>query len=469
MCHRLVIATAVLLPLALAAAGCARSEEGHQETPLATPPALPVKAPPGKEATMAPLIARVTPAVVSVAVSGKVAYQNPLLQDPLLRRFFGIPPGPVEREFQAAGSGVIVDADKGYVLTNNHVIQHADRITTVLSSGRRLEAKLVGTDPPSDVAVIQVQSGNLTSIALGNSDDVQVGDFVVAIGNPFGLSNTATFGIVSAIGRSGLGIEGYEDFIQTDASINPGNSGGALVNLSGEMIGVNAAIVGPAGGNVGIGFAIPMNMAQAIMEQLIRHGKVRRGQLGILVQDLTPELAQELGMKAPRGAVVSQVLPGSGAAKAGLQPRDVILAVDGAPIHDASDLRNRIALLERGQTAKLEILRDGKKLDVEVTVAIVQQPELDAGSISPLLHGVELSGITPSSPAYGRVAGVEVRAVTQNSPAWDAGLRQGDVVTSVNRQVVASVEDVRTALSGRTGAVLLHVIRDGSALFVFIS
>jgi Do/DeqQ family serine protease len=468
MCRRLVIA--ILLVLPLAGWRCQGAEDGHQEKPLAMPPALPVKAPPDKEATLAPLIARVTPAVVSIAVSGKVAVeQNPLFQDPLLRRFFGIPSGPVEREFQAAGSGVIVDADKGYVLTNNHVIQHADRITTVLSDGRRLEAKLVGADPQSDIAVIQVPSGNLTSIALGDSDNVQVGDFVVAIGNPFGLSNTATFGIVSAKGRSGLGIEGYEDFIQTDASINPGNSGGPLVNLSGEMIGVNAAIVGPSGGNVGIGFAIPMNMTRVIMDQLIRFGEVRRGQLGVVVEDLTPELAQELGAKAQGGAVVTQVLPGSAAAKAGLQLRDVILALDGAPIRNASDLRNQIALVELGQTAKLEILRDGEKREIEATVATVRQPKLKAGSLTPLLDGVELSGIAPSSPAYGRVAGVEVRSVARNSPAWTAGLRQGDVITSVNRQVVGSVEDVRAALSGRAGPILLHVVRDGSLLFIYIS
>jgi serine protease Do len=459
----------LLVLASLATAHCSR-EEAPQESAPAPPPALPLKAPPGSEATLAPLLERVSPSVVSVAVSGKQAIeQNPMLQDPLLRRFFGIPPGPTEREFQHAGSGVIVDSEKGYVLTNHHVIDHADRITAVLPDGRRLTAKLVGTDPQSDVAVIQIPADHLTGLAMGDSDKVQVGDFVVAIGNPFGLSGTATFGIVSAIGRSGLGIEGYEDFIQTDASINPGNSGGPLVDLTGEVIGINAAIVGPAGGNVGIGFAIPINMAREVMDQLVRYGEVHRGQLGIMAQDLTPDLAQALGIEATGGALVTKVIDGSPAADAGIERRDVIVSIDGTPVRNASDLRNKIALHQPGETAKLELLRDSARQSVEVEIGSPAQPKVEAQALTPRLRGVQLGEIAPGSAAYGRVAGVAVLGVEPGSPAWEAGLRPGDIITSVDRQLVGSVEQLQRALSGRSDGILLHVVRGDTALFIYIS
>ena len=279
--------------------------------------------------------------------------RNPLLDDPFFRHFFNIPDQPRERKAQSVGSGVVVDARRGYVITNHHVIDGAEKITVTLSNGRQLAAKVIGSDPESDVAVIQIPGGNLTALPLADSQRLRVGDFVVAVGNPFGLGQTVTSGIVSALGRTGLGIQGYEDFIQTDASINPGNSGGALVNLRGELVGINTAIIAPGGGNVGIGFAIPSNMVSRLMNQIIAHGSVRRGQLGVSVQDLTPELAQAFNIPADQGAVIAQVSPRSAAARAGLKEGDVVLRINDRTIRDipawissTSGLRTAIHLPE---------------------------------------------------------------------------------------------------------------------------
>ena len=311
--------------------------------------------------TLAPILKEITPGVVNVAVRGRVSReQNPLLRDPFFRRFFDLPEQPPDREFQAAGSGVIVDAKQGYILTNNHVIAKAEQIIVGLRDGRRMKAELVGADPEADVAVIKVEPDDLGAVPLGDSDALEVGDFVVAIGNPFGLGQTVTSGIVSALGRSGLGIEGYEDFIQTDASINPGNSGGALVNLRGELVGINTAILGPTGGNIGIGFAIPINMARQIMDQIVTYGEVRRGQLGVAIQDLTPELAKGLKTKARNGAVVAQVMAGSAAETAGLQRGDVIVKINGVPVRNAAHLRNEIGLARVGEAVELRIDRAGE-------------------------------------------------------------------------------------------------------------
>jgi Do/DeqQ family serine protease len=320
--------------------------------------------------SLAPMLSRITPGVVNIGVRGRVKEQNPLLQDPFFRRFFNLPQNqlPEERETQATGSGVIVDAAQGYVLTNGHVVENATRIDVTTKDSRRFTAKLIGTDSDTDVAVLQIAAGNLTAVPMGDSDRLQVGDFVLAIGNPFGLGQTVTSGIVSALGRSGLGIEGYEDFIQTDASINPGNSGGPLVNLNGECVGINTAILAPGGGNIGIGFAVPVNMVRRVMEQLIRYGEVKRGRIGVTIQDLTPDLAQSMNTSHTTGAVIARVDAGSPAERAGLHSGDLVVAVNGVPVRGGTQLRNMIGLARIGDDVELTIDRRGAERKVAVHV-----------------------------------------------------------------------------------------------------
>ncbi len=320
--------------------------------------------------SLAPMLSRITPGVVNIAVRGRVKEQNPLLQDPFFRRFFNVPQNQQlqERETQATGSGVIIDAAQGYVLTNGHVAANATRIEVTTKDNRRLTAKLIGTDADTDIAVLQIPPGNLTAVPLGDSDRLQVGDFVLAIGNPFGLGQTVTSGIVSALGRSGLGIEGYEDFIQTDASINPGNSGGPLVNLRGECVGINTAILTPGGGNIGIGFAVPVNMARKVMEQILRFGEVKRGRIGVAIQDLTPDLAQAMNTTHTTGAVIARVDPGSPAERAGLHSGDLVVAVNGAAVRGGTQLRNMIGLAHIGDDVELTVDRRGAERKVAVHV-----------------------------------------------------------------------------------------------------
>ena len=320
--------------------------------------------------SLAPMLARVTPGVVNIAVRGRVREQNPLLQDPFFRRFFNLPENQrtQERETQATGSGVIVDAGHGYILTNGHVVENATHIEVTTKDNRRFTAKLLGRDSDTDVAVLQIPTENLTAVPMGDSDRLQVGDFVLAIGNPFGLGQTVTSGIVSALGRSGLGIEGYEDFIQTDASINPGNSGGPLVDLHGECVGINTAILAPGGGNIGIGFAVPINMARRVMEQLIRYGEVKRGRIGVAIQDLTPDLAEAMKTVHTTGAVIARVEPGSPADRAGLHQGDLVVAVNGVPVRSGTQLRNTIGLTRIGSDVDLTIDRHGAQRSVGVRV-----------------------------------------------------------------------------------------------------
>jgi Do/DeqQ family serine protease len=317
--------------------------------------------------SLAPMVSRITPGVVGISVRGRVREDNPLLQDPVFRRFFNLQQ-PIERETQAAGSGVIVDATQGYVLTNAHVVENASSIEVTTKDNRHLKARLIGRDPDTDVAVLQIPGGNLTAVPIGDSDRLQVGDFVLAVGNPFGLGQTVTSGIVSALGRSGLGIEGYEDFIQTDASINPGNSGGPLVDLQGRVVGINTAILAPGGGNIGIGFAVPINMARQVMDQLVSHGEIKRGRIGVAIQDLTPDLAQAIGTRHTQGAVIARVEPGSPAERAGLRTNDLVVAINGAPMRSGTELRNRVGLSRIGEEVELTIERGGTERNVTVRI-----------------------------------------------------------------------------------------------------
>jgi len=418
--------------------------------------------------TLAPMLAKATPAVVNIATLGHIEVrQNPLMQDPLFRQFFNLPQQPRQRQTQSLGSGVIVDADKGYILTNNHVIEKADKISVTLHDGRHFNAKLLGTDKASDIAVIQIPAKHLTALPLADSDTLQVGDFAVAIGNPFGLGQTVTSGIISALGRTGLGIEGYEDFIQTDASINPGNSGGALVNLRGELIGINTAILAPGGGNVGIGFAIPVNMAGSIMQQLIEHGEVERGQLGITAQDLTPELAGAFGIDRQNGTVISRIEPGSPADRSKLQVGDVILEIDGKPVHSSSDVRNRVGLLRVGSRVTMTLWRNGHTFRQSVLIERAHLAELAGKTLHYQLAGATFSNLPKKLQERYGAEGVLLSAIKPGSPAWQTGLRKGDIIRSANRVTLHNIEDFKRAAKARR-ELLINVQRGDSAMFLLL-
>jgi Do/DeqQ family serine protease len=432
--------------------------------------------------TLAPMLKRVSPAVVNISVDSTVEVKNLLLDNPEFRQFFHVPEDskPMTERVHAVGSGVIFDASHGYLLTNQHVVDKADKILVTLSDRRQVEASLVAADPKSDVAVLKISADHLTELPLGQSKNLRVGDYVVAIGDPFGIGQAATFGIVSALGRDNVGIEGYEDFIQTDASINPGNSGGALIDMTGRLVGINTAILSHSSGNVGVGFAIPIDMANAIARELIAHGKVTRGELGVVAQDVTPTLARALGIQANSGAVISDVEPKSMAERAGLKPGDVVMALDGQPILTSGQLRNVIGAKQPGASLRISLLRDGKTLEVEAKLGRPEQSEVHeakattevSAKASPerRLSGLMLAPIPNGSKLYGKVTGVYVAGIASGSGAEEAGLTQGDVIVSADRKPVSSPTDLARIVQAQNKdrPVLLRVQRGDSALFVAI-
>ncbi len=433
--------------------------------------ALPVSVEGAEMPTLAPMIERAAPAVVNIATSGSVevqSFRNPFMDDPFFRRFFeGAPDQPQRRNTQSAGSGVVVDARRGYVVTNAHVIENAEEITVTLQDDRTFSAEVIGTDPASDIAVIKIEPDDLAEIPFSDSEQARVGDFVVAIGNPFGLGHTVTSGIISALGRSGLNPNGYEDFIQTDASINPGNSGGALVNLRGELVGVNSAILTRSGGNIGIGFAIPTNMIKSVMDQLLEFGEVRRGLLGVNIYTVTPDIAKAYGVDEISGALVSQVMPGSAAEQAGVEAGDIVIQVNDEKIKSASELRNAIGLQRAGSKVRLQLVRDGKTRNVTAVLGetAVQAEPVTAVEIHQGLAGAELTDADPNDPDSGGMEGVLVSAVAEGSPAAQRGLRPGDVIIAVNRRRVDGVDALREVAEG-SQSLLLNIRRGSTALLL---
>ena len=423
--------------------------------------------------SLAPMIKRVSPAIVNIATRGTTSEsgpQNPLSEDPFFRRFFNTPPdlGPRGHTFQSAGSGVIFDAQKGYILTNAHVVENASAITVTLQDGRDVEAEVVGRDAPSDIAVLKVKPEGLTQLPLGDSAKVEVGDFVVAIGNPFGLQHTVTSGIISGLSRSGINPDGYEDFIQTDASINPGNSGGALVNLKGELIGINTAILSKSGGNIGIGFAIPVNMVKNVTDQLLKFGAVKRGVLGVNIYTLTTDIARSLGLANVHGALVSEVVGGSAADKAGVHTGDVITAINGQNVKSNAELRNVVGLLRVGDKVDIGLVRNGSAQRVTAVMAAIAAatpatPVEPPAQVAPagIPHGLDGASMADAPESGGAI----VKSVEPGSPAARQGLRENDVIVRVNRERVTNLEQLR-AHTKSTASVVIEVRRGKTSLLI---
>jgi serine protease Do len=420
--------------------------------------------------SLAPILKNSMPAIVNIAVQGYI--QSPVTVDENRANNSRLPEKP--RKFESIGSGVIVEPKNGLIITNDHVVRNATVITVTLQDGRRLKAKLIGGDSETDIAVLKVEAQNLKTLALGNSDDLQVGDFVVAIGNPFGLnsfgnSQSATFGIISALKRTDLNIEGVENFIQTDAAINPGNSGGALVNSKGELIGINTAIISPYGGNVGIGFAIPINMAKNVVEQLVKFGSIHRGLMGIFVQHLAPELAHSLGYSEDlQGALVAQVNENSPAEKAGLKAGDIITQINDTRITQATQVKITVSLLRVGTEAKIMILRDNKPMTLTAMVTDIKQHEQQLQSSNPFLYGLSLRDFEQQSPLHGKITGIQITGAAENSAGWRAGLRPGDIIISANKHPTPSVKDLQTVAQQKKEELLVQILRGPGAMFILI-
>ncbi len=435
-------------------------------TPIPATAALPLSMDGQQLPSLAPMLEKVTPAVVSIAVEGKQVQTNRIPEQ--FQFFFG-PDFPTEqtreRPFRGLGSGVIIDANKGHIVTNYHVIKGADEIRVRLYDGREYDAELVGGDEMADVALLKLaKAKNLTQIKVADSDQLRVGDFTVAIGNPFGLGQTVTSGIVSALGRSGLNVENFENFIQTDAAINSGNSGGALVNLNGELIGINTAILGPNGGNIGIGFAIPSNMMKNLTEQILEFGEVKRGMLGVQGGEVTSELAEALGYESSKGAFIGQVVPDSAADKAGLKAGDIIVSVNGKSISTFSELRAKVATLGAGKKVTLGVIRDGKDKTFDVTLGESTNIKAKAETLHDGLKGAELSNTTPSDA----VQGVKVTSVAENSAAAQYQLQQGDIIIGVNRQRVKNLAELRAIVEKQKGVLALNIQRGERTIYLVI-
>lgn len=412
--------------------------------------------------SLAPMLEKSTPAVVSIAVKGTHKVKQNV---PDIFRFFGKPnqnPNQIQqRPFQGLGSGVIINAKEGYIVTNNHVIEQADEIIITLKDGRQIEAKKLGSDADSDIALLQIDADDLTEIVIADSDKLRVGDFAIAIGSPFGLGQTVTSGIVSALGRSGLDIENYEDFIQTDAAINSGNSGGALVNLRGELIGINTAILGPNGGNVGIGFAIPSNMMNNLAKQIIEFGEVHRGVLGVSGRSVNSEIAKAMELKTNQGGFIEQVMPSSAADEAGIQPGDVITKVNGKSVKTFNELRGKIGSIGAGKNVKLSIVRNGKEQEFNVKLKQSQTSNVASASIHKMFEGAKLENSDNNK-------GVIVRDIAENSPAQLVGLQSGDVITAINRTRIHNVAELRKYLKDKKGVFALNIIRDNYSQYLMV-
>ncbi|TDQ57424.1 serine protease DegQ [Mesocricetibacter intestinalis] len=439
-------------------------------TPLVSQAELPVAVDNQNIPSLAPMLEKVLPAVVSIAVEGKQQSSSRSQNIPEEFRFFfgddffGGPSAP--RNFKGIGSGVIIDADKGYVLTNNHVIDSADKITVQLQDGREFKGKVIGKDAQSDVALVQLEKPkNLTAVKFADSDKLRVGDFTVAIGNPFGLGQTVTSGIVSALGRStGYDSANYENYIQTDAAVNRGNSGGPLLNLKGELIGINTAIISPSGTNAGIAFAIPSNMANNLVQQIIEFGEVRRGMLGIKGGELNADLAKAFNVDTQQGAFVSEVIPNSAADKAGIKAGDVIIALNGQKISSFAEMRAKIATSGAGKEVKLTYLRDGKTETVSVTLQSDDNAQTASSeSLIPALQGAILNNYDKNG-----LKGVEITKVSPNSPAAQRGLRAGDIIVGVNRRTTENVKQLNALLKEAPSVIALNIMRGGNNFYLLI-